>query len=702
MSKMVLWALFLFGCFSAAAQAFRVDSLERELSTGMRADSTRLDQLNDLAYYLRSTDPGAALRRANEAVGLARRIGDIPRLATALNYKGLAQSVLGNDSAALEAFGECLKIRTNRHDSAGMGSVLHNIGISYFNRSDYTQALEYQQNAYDLFQAIGHRAGIAACLNSLGVVFLYLSDFPRALQYYFQALRLHENTGDRQNIASAYTNIGLVYDHWGNYPKSLEYQRKALAIFSETKSLYEMQNCLSNMGNTFDNAGKADTALLFYQRALSINRQLDNQRGIAANLTNTGIVYNGLEKFDQALPYLQEARKRYGKLNDKYGMALTLSALAIAYLKGGNRLPGSAGSTSKRLALALGFQRQGIALAGEIRNLETESNGWEVLSDIYAQQGNRAKALSAYKTHISLRDSIFNGEKRAESTRISMQYAFDKKQAANQAKMDQQHALALAAIKRQRLIRNVVSSGALFVLTAIGLIFFFYKKKRDAESRRSEAELRVQVADMEMKALRAQMNPHFIFNSLNSIRDYISRHDTKTADEYLVKFARMMRLVLENSEHQQVKLAKDLQVLELYIQLEALRMVHKFTYKIEIDDTLDPDQVMVPPLILQPFVENSIWHGIALKKGKGEIRIEIKKEEDMIHCTVEDNGIGRTRDTVMGATPRKGSMGFKITQSRIDIINRLKKSQAEISLHDLTEGMRVDVRLPLAINTYEL
>lgn len=231
--------------------------------------------------------------------------------------------------------------------------------------------------------------------------------------------------------------------------------------------------------------------------------------------------------------------------------------------------------------------------------------------------------------------------------------------------------------------------------------FIFYKRKRDAEKEKAESDFKVQVSDTEMKALRAQMNPHFIFNSLNSIGDFISRNDIKTANVYLSRFAKVMRMILENSEKKEVSIEDDLKALELYMQLESIRLNGKFTYEITVDKDIDKENTLIPPLILQPFVENSIWHGISKKEGAGKITIHIKKEGDMINCIVEDNGIGRKKSEAgKSATSQseKKSLGMKITNARIDIINRIKKSKAGVELSDLSEGFRVEVKLPLELS----
>ncbi len=156
-----------------------------------------------------------------------------------------------------------------------------------------------------------------------------------------------------------------------------------------------------------------------------------------------------------------------------------------------------------------------------------------------------------------------------------------------------------------------------------------------------------------------------------------------------------MRMVLENSEQKEIPLAEDLKALELYMQLENLRLKNKFSYEINIDDSIDKENTLVPPLILQPFVENSIWHGIAKKEGKGNLLITIRKEGDMLSCIVEDNGNGIINQS---ASNEKKSLGMRITKSRIDIINKLKNANASMYVYNKEHGVKAEVKLPMELS----
>jgi LytS/YehU family sensor histidine kinase len=224
--------------------------------------------------------------------------------------------------------------------------------------------------------------------------------------------------------------------------------------------------------------------------------------------------------------------------------------------------------------------------------------------------------------------------------------------------------------------------------------FVLYKRRRDALEEKRDAESRALVSDTELRALRAQMNPHFIFNSLNSIGDYMLKKDTDTALDYLGKFAQLMRQVLEHSEHREIPLAEDLAFVELYLQVELRRQPGGFTHKIQVGEDLDPENVLVPPLILQPFLENSIWHGFADRTGPGHILVDIQREGDGLRCRVEDNGSGPGR--VGQGDAGKRSFGLSITQSRLELLNREKGTGAYIWVGERENGgTRVEIKLPL-------
>ena len=212
-----------------------------------------------------------------------------------------------------------------------------------------------------------------------------------------------------------------------------------------------------------------------------------------------------------------------------------------------------------------------------------------------------------------------------------------------------------------------------------------------------------QAAELEMQALRAQMNPHFIFNSLNSINRFILQNNRTQASEYLTKFSKLVRMILQNSQASLISLEAELEALGLYLEMEALRFNYHFEYKISVSKDLDVEVLQVPPLILQPYVENAIWHGLMHKEEKGNLNIEIIEKDDQLYFSISDDGIGRQKAKELAsktATKHK-SMGLRITENRIAMLQKNGSLESPVMIHDLVNdngdaaGTEVIIKIPL-------
>ena len=251
-----------------------------------------------------------------------------------------------------------------------------------------------------------------------------------------------------------------------------------------------------------------------------------------------------------------------------------------------------------------------------------------------------------------------------------------------------------------------------FYVSLIFLILFLlifsirYRIRQIKNKEKQKTELNKKIANIESQALRAQMNPHFIFNTMSSIQDYISSNDTDAALKYLSKFAKLMRKIMDNSKQQLIPVAEELNALELYLELEVMRFDKKFEYHIYIDKTIDANYDRIPSMLIQPYVENAIIHGLLPKEGIGKISITLQRHEDTIECTIEDNGIGRTKSVEYKKNrvqQQHKSMGMSITQERLDILNSSLKSNIYAEIVDLYEngvpsGTKVKLIIPLETN----
>jgi len=221
---------------------------------------------------------------------------------------------------------------------------------------------------------------------------------------------------------------------------------------------------------------------------------------------------------------------------------------------------------------------------------------------------------------------------------------------------------------------------------------------------KEKAQVRQRLADLEMKALRAQMNPHFVFNALNSVQNFILKNDTREASRYLTKFARLMRLILKNSESPMVPLAREIELLRYYTELEALRFNHRFSFDFQVDLIEDTETISIPGMLIQPHIENAIWHGLMHKTGQGCLWVRFfKTSENRIICEIEDDGVGRAKAAVIEKDRPKNHRptGLANIQHRLELLNAQMANDIRLDIEDLYDetgqatGTKVVVRIPI-------
>ncbi|MDR7129710.1 tetratricopeptide (TPR) repeat protein [Algoriphagus sp. 4150] len=670
----------LLACIWAHAQGIQkeIDSLTVLLDKHPTQDTVRLHLLNEISYAYYSANPKKGLETAEEAIVLAKKLSHLNGLASAYSRKGTNHWALGQDSLAMEAINESLAYRKETGNMLEYAKGLNNRALNHYNIGNYTAAIRDHEEAAEWFEKLDFSMGLKHQWNNMGVVFLALDDYPRALDVFLKAERIAG--ADLSLQAGILSNIGLVYKNTEEYSQSLKYQLEALGIYRNSGNKQGEANALSNLATLYDHTGKSEEALAYYEESLKINKEIGNDRKIAGELTNIGAVYLRMNQLVKAKGYLSEAVELYASTNDYNGLSVALSEWAECYAENpGNRLL---------------LQHRALDAAVKSGSPLRQSHTLKALSDSYEKAGNFELALQNHKLHIAFRDSVFNEEKKVEIVRSQMQFDFGKKEALIEAERETERALAIAEIKRQTTVKKAAITGGAGLLMALVTAFVLYKRRRDALAQKKEAEFRALVSDTELKALRSQMNPHFIFNSLNSIGDYVLKNDNQSAQDYLAKFAKLMRTVLENSEHKEIPLSEDLKFIELYLQVETKRLPGRFSYAIHVEEGLNTENTLIPPLILQPFIENSIWHGFKDRKSRGHIVIDFKKKDGTLLCSVDDNGTGRTVNTTDST---KKSLGVAITENRIKILNKQNNANGKLLVIDKLHnaGTRVELSLPL-------
>ncbi|HSF45096.1 MAG TPA: histidine kinase [Chitinophagaceae bacterium] len=326
---------------------------------------------------------------------------------------------------------------------------------------------------------------------------------------------------------------------------------------------------------------------------------------------------------------------------------------------------------------------------------------YETLAQIHHKTGNNDSAYYYLNNFIKLKDSIQNSQ-------FLWQLHKTQKE-ASMALLMKDNQIQASEIRRQAQVRNVLLAALLLLLIAAAFIWrniILRKKNEQLELMGKQAELQQQAQDLEMKALKAQMNPHFIFNSLSSINWFILKHKTQEASDYLTSFSRLIRMVLSNSEKSLVTLDEELKMLRLYLDMEQLRLEHSFDYRITMMNNIDPTEIYMPPMILQPFCENAIWHGLSHKSEKGMLTVNFELQGVTLNCTIADNGVGREMANMLNnnASHRGKSMGIQITKSRLSLFNGTPNESEYYCIEDVMneEGLVGGTKVTLKINSKDV
>ncbi|MBK7885423.1 MAG: histidine kinase [Chitinophagaceae bacterium] len=227
-------------------------------------------------------------------------------------------------------------------------------------------------------------------------------------------------------------------------------------------------------------------------------------------------------------------------------------------------------------------------------------------------------------------------------------------------------------------------------LSAVGLVYIAYHFRinqiKHKEKLRSDHEIKIN--NLENDAFHNQLNPHFIFNSLNTINSFINKNETATSNQYITKFSKLLRLILEHSRQRKITLADELNVVDLYLQVERIRFENKFNYQINIDPDIDADVTEISPLIIQPFVENAILHGLLPLLSEGLLQINLQRKNNTLVCIIEDNGIGRSQSICNKQfSPKKSkSYGIGTTLKRIELFNKDYNINSPVIITDLVDS----------------
>lgn len=531
-------------------------------------------------------------------------------------------------------------------------------------KSEYDSAYKDYQVALKIFKELNDEHNIATIFSDIGNIKRRQGKYDIALENYMKSLEISERIGFKKQQALTLNNTGLVYYKLNNPDIAMDYHKESLKIAYQIEDKIAISKAYSNIGLVYLYKDKIDSAIHYLKSYLEIIKEFGNKSQYAIAIMNFGVVNFKLEKFDIALDYALKGYHIFEELDEKHHMASCTHFIAYLY------------EIKQDFELAIEYNQKTIALSNEINSFENLNNGYFSISRIYESQEDYKNALHYFKLFEQYDDSLVNENTTQQLIEAEEKYQNEKKQ--------QQIEVQELKLQTNRLFLTILSIGAFLLIIVIVFIILYSRSRQKSK----EQKLNNQLTRVTQQALAAQMNPHFIFNSLNSIQNYILKSDKISSNTYLSKFASLMRMTLNNSQFSFITIEEEINALTTYIELEALRFKDKINYEINIDPNINVSSWKIPPLLLQPYVENAIWHGLMHKEESGILRINLSHIEDKIECIIEDNGIGRKKAAEIKAKKTKTyrSFGTDITKKRLELINNMTSMQLEVKYIDLFEN----------------
>lgn len=696
--------LFLVGGMISYGQTTVLDSLEKELQLHPKEDTIRINLLTQLAHS--ATDINLA--KAEKACDEARRIS------IKLNYEmGLAHVFyeeawisMGKSEYkdAISNAQKALNLYKKKSSLEGESLSLNCIGSAYYYQSNYSKAMDYIQQSAEIDEKRKDFKGMSGCYVNIGNILADQGKFEESLAYYFKALELKKKVKDDFGLAKCLGNIGSIYGEQGNYPKALSYFKRAQAMHEKLGNTSNASICLMNIGATYLHQDKLDDAMVsfnqvidrnkgnentriqaiayselgslwqkkkdfpkaldYFSRAITISRQANNLREVGSNLNNIGSILIAQKKYQEALKHFKEA-KEINEANElKMGTCSSLIGMSKIYLK------------QKMYAKALNLGLEAQSIANELSLLPHQRDAAEVLAEVYAQLGQRQKALKNHQQFKSFSDSIFNKEKIEKIAQIEYDFKFQKELEvfnAKEKKLTKKVERTSQDLEKSE-TRFLIGVVIFLVVLLIAVLIIFQLRLRHIKSQNENVLL-------EQKLLRSQMTPHFIFNSMSVLQGMILNKEDAKANQYLSKFSRLLRITLESSREKMTSLSQELLALEHYVALQHLESDKPIDYLVNVDDSIQLDEVLIPPMLIQPFIENAIEHGFTHESIDKKIEVALQFNEQQLECIIKDNGVG-LEATKRQSSNQKKSLATSITKERITLLSKELKNGGKVEIED--------------------
>ncbi|NND24436.1 MAG: tetratricopeptide repeat protein [Flavobacteriaceae bacterium] len=567
----------------------------------------------------------------------------------------------------------------------GESYALIALGNIYRDFSEYDKAIEFHTKAEELAIIADNVSLRIISLNMLGVDYRRMDIVPSALNNHAKALTIASSVEDpspdiKRSEAVSLNSMGNIYLALKQYDLALIQFNESLNVEIDEENKLGLAINYHNIGYAKEGKGLLDEALKDYSTSLKYNNEIDSEIGRSICYNSIGEVYIKKEMYSEGVNYIKKALEKAIAVQDQFYIATSYASLGW-----GQSEMGEMEDAEKNLNLA-------IEIAQEYNLKSTEVEARNHLAELSLKKKDYQKALNEYQKAINLEKTITNERNLNYINDFILKYENDRKSNTIKA-LTSENEIVKSRLEKFQLFLLL---GALAMLLSV-ILFAIYNRNKKLQQEKK-------ILTLEQDMLRSQMNPHFIFNSLNSIKLYIINNEKENAVYYLNKFAKLIRKILIATSEKDIQLSDELETMSLYMNIENIRFANEIDFKITIAKNVNPESIRVPSLILQPFLENALWHGLSSKKENKIITLDVSMV-DSKYVTIEitDNGVGRKASAMINnnKTLKRKSVGINLTKERLENFSKGYNSMYNIEILDLYDennkpnGTKVVLDIPI-------
>ncbi|SMO80299.1 Tetratricopeptide repeat-containing protein [Saccharicrinis carchari] len=628
---------------------------------------------NNPASNIANEIPDSAQTVLNQRISDAKN-DSIKRMEAYYDFGEYLEEV-GEYEKSIEQFTAALRIAQSIHRDDKVATMANYLANIYAGTGDFKASNDTYLVALKSAEKIKDSGEIAKISMNLASNYNYTGDYNKAVKYGLYALKTKETTNNLTRICYHYIAMGNIFRENNNTVKWEEYVEKAYKMKDREgcASFGDLAKIYNSLGGIAVAKNELEKGLLYYDTLLTLSKEAGYYLGISSALSNSAGVYKQLGNYEKALTMATEAENYFS--GNPYEILFSNNFKAELYqIKG-------------QFAKGLELAKANIHIE-DINNYSTEK--LKSLQLLYELNFN----LKNYDAAFFWNDSLRTAESRLRDEDIRQ--SFEDLEAKYETEKKEQKIELLSAenkLKNQRINAGLGVVGALIIVILLIIYISHIHKK--------QAELKQNI--LQQQVLRAQMNPHFIFNVLGSIQNFMLQNDTRKASNFLSLFSSLTRATLNNSAAETISLSNEISMLKNYIELEQMRKGNKFDYEINFDQNLETDFIQIPPMLIQPFIENSIKHGLETIEYRGMLQVHFYDERRKIRIEITDNGIGIKKAALL----KKGghnSKAMQIFEERRRLFAKKTKQHIDFTINDRSDqnpneqGTQVEIQIPIDIN----